>query len=287
MMEHRMTEPPVRAGNVDWADHWRRTVQARMALHEGGETPAGASRWDDRAERFARMGRALDPNTEPLAVALRSAVRASDTVLDVGAGAGRYTFAVAPLVRHVTAVEPSAGMRAALQEEATRRGVTNVTIVPSAWQAADVEPHDFVFVANVLYFVRDIVPFVDKLNRNARRGCCIIHRVEERASIYGELLSDIAPARPPEAGFLDLYNLLFSIGIRANVQLVRPPISGRYTTVEEAVADVRFGLGIEVEDHSHDEAIHAYLAKTLVQSGEGLGFPRGPQMAVASWEQAP
>jgi SAM-dependent methyltransferase len=206
-------------------------------------------------------------------------------VLDVGAGAGRYTFAVAPLVQHVTAVEPSAGMRAALHEEAARRGVTNVSVVPAIWQEADVEPHDLAFVANVLYFVADIVPFIEKLDRSATRACYIVHRVEERAIVYSELLTDIVPGRPPEAGFLDLYNLLFAMGIRADVKLVRPPVSGRYANLDEAVDDARQSLGVAREDHGPDDRIRAYLTRTLVQGPEGLGFPHGPQMAVAWWDK--
>lgn len=278
-------DSPIRAGEIDWAAHWRRTVLARMALGEDPGPERSPSHWDSRAERFARMSRALDPNAEPLAVALRAAVRPSDTVLDVGAGAGRYTFAVTPLVRHVTAVEPSPGMRAALQEEAARRGVTNVSVVPASWQEAEVEPHDFAFVANVLYFVADIVPFIEKLDRSARRACYIVHRVEERASIYGELLTDLTPNRPPEAGFLDLYNLLFAMGIRANANLVRAPLTGRCVSLDEAVADARQSLGISPGDHARDERIRAYLTRTLVDGPEGLGFARGPQMAVVWWEK--
>lgn len=275
----------IRAGGVDWVQHWRDTVRARMALSEEAPATLDPSRWDDRAERFARMGRALDPNAEPIALALRDAVRASDSLLDVGAGAGRYSFAVAPLVRHLTAVEPSGGMRAALQEEMGRRGATNVSVVAASWQSADVETHDVAFVANVLYFVEDIVPFVEKLDRSSRRACYIFHRVEERAAIYGDLLTDLVPGRPPEAGFVDLYNVLFSMGIRANARMIRPALSGRYNDVDEALADARQGLGIKPDDDTHDDRIRSYLERTLVSGPNGLGFPRGPQVAIVWWEK--
>src|SRR5438270_582726 len=78
----------------------------------------------------------------------------SDTVLDVGAGAGRYSLPVASMVRRLTAIEPSAGMRASFAEELERRGITNVDIVADSWEDARVEQHDVAMVANVLYFVR-------------------------------------------------------------------------------------------------------------------------------------
>src|SRR3954470_24119758 len=119
----------VRSADVDWAERWRRLVQAR----QGSDAPAsagGGNRWDQRAERFARMTQNLDPRADLFASTLIEAVRPTDSVLDVGAGAGRYTMPIAPHVARVTAVEPSGGMRAQLEQQLAARGYANVTVVP-------------------------------------------------------------------------------------------------------------------------------------------------------------
>lgn len=276
----------IRAGDVDWAALWREKVEARLADNPPAEAAAGGNRWDARAPRFARMSRALDPSADPLAVALRDAVQPSDAVLDVGAGAGRYTFVLAPLVDRVTAVEPSPGMRSALESAAAARRLTNVTVVSSTWQEAEVQPHDVALVVNVLYFVPDAVSFIEKLDRSARRACYIFHRVEEMASIIEPLRSEVGRRRPSEPGFLELYNLLFTMGIRPNVSLVRPSLGGRYGSLDEAIYEVRQQfLGLDPEDHAHDDRIRAFLADALVKTEGGLGFARGPQMAILSWNK--
>jgi len=127
-----------------------------------GNFQAGGSRWEARAERFARLTRGLNASTDPFIQVLKEALRPADAVLDVGAGAGRYSLPIAPSVARLTAVEPSAGMRANLEEEAARRGITNVAVVATSWEDAEVEPHDVAFVANVLYFVKDAMGFVEK-----------------------------------------------------------------------------------------------------------------------------
>src|SRR5215471_6714690 len=51
----------------------------------------------------------------------------TDTVLDLGCGAGHTALAVAPHVAHVTAVDLTPDMVAAATSLAERRGITNIT----------------------------------------------------------------------------------------------------------------------------------------------------------------
>ena len=279
--------PSVVPGGIDWAARWRELVERREASGPGG-FEAGGSRWEGRADRFARHTRSLDPSTDPFVRGLREKLHSTDTVLDVGAGAGRYSLPVAANVARVTAVEPSIAMRAALQQEAARRGITNLEVVAAGWEDADVEPHDLAFVANVLYFVKDAVRFVEKLDAHTRRACFILHRVEERAAELMPLYEQIwGHPRPPEAGALDLYNLLFSIGIRANLQLLPRPAPVRFEKAEDALREARESLEILADDKTHDERIGDFLRGVVTRRDGLIEFPPGPQLAIISWEKQP
>jgi SAM-dependent methyltransferase len=282
LVAHRAA--PIRAGGIDWAAHWRQMVEARQAS-ETRRAPEGQNRWDDRAQRFARLTQGLDPATEPFVLALKSALRPTDTVLDVGAGAGRYSMAIAPAVARLTAVEPSPGMRAAFEAEAKSRGLGNVQLVAGSWEEADIEPHDVAFVANVLYFVPDAVAFIEKLDRAATRACYIFHRVEEIATALGPAGIAIRGSRPPEPGFVELYNLLFAMGIRAHATLVRAPFAARFATLDEAVAESHQLLGLDPGDTSRDEQLRLALQDALVEGPGGLGYRQNPQMAIIWWEK--
>jgi SAM-dependent methyltransferase len=274
----------IRAGGVDWPAHWRKTVEARDATR-AATLPPGGDRWEARAERFAFLTRSLDAAGDPFVTALKFALRAEDAVLDVGAGAGRYSLAIAGSVRRVTAVEPSAGMRAQLARAAAERGISNVGIVPSGWESADVDLHDVAFVANVLYFVPDAVRFIEKLDRSSRRASFILHRVEERAKPLLPLWETIwGRPRPPEPGALDLLNLLYSVGIRADFRLAPLPAPALYASLDEALAEARRSLELLPGDHTHDAAIRAFLPGVLVKRDGVLEYP-APRMAVLSWEK--
>jgi hypothetical protein len=193
---------------------------------------------------------------------------------------------LAAVARHVTAVEPSGGMRASLAEAVATKGLTNVTIVPGTWQEAEVEPHDVVFCSHVLYFVPEAVPFIEKLDRAARRSCYIYLRVDPRDkpifALWREVLGE---ERAPEPGFVDLYNLLFSMGIRAHARLTPLERGTRYQSLDDAVEQTREGLGLAADDHQHDARIRAYLAERLQPYGDGLAFSPYMQNGIVWWEK--
>ncbi len=286
-MEDRATRAPaVCAGRIDWPGRWRALLEAREAAGRA-DFLAGGSRWEARAERFARLARSLDPAADPFVKALREVIRSTDTVLDVGAGAGRYSMPIASSVAAITAVEPSTAMRAELARGAAARGLTNLTIVGSSWETAEVEPHDVAFSANVLYFVPDAVRFLEKLDHHARRACLILHRLDQPSAQLLPLWEEIwGRPRPPEPNALDLFNLLFSIGIRADLRLAPRPAPGRYATLEEAVTEARQTLELASDDSTHDARIAAFLRGILTERDGQLEMPPGPQMAIISWESA-
>ncbi|HEY8490675.1 MAG TPA: class I SAM-dependent methyltransferase [Dehalococcoidia bacterium] len=271
---------------IDWAARWRTLVDERNAQVErlprrGG--PAGPGYWDRRAEEWRRLGLAPPPGDRFLAV-LEPALTPDATVLDVGAGTGRYAFPMAARVRHVTAVEPSAGMRAVLEEEAARLGLRNVTAVPAAWEEAAVEPADVVVCSHVVYGVREMVPFLRKLERHARRAVYLSIRVSQFDQYVLPLWERIwGEPRRPEPGFIDLYNLLYALGVRANVALI--PFYGRRTfaSAEEAAATVADLLFLPEDRRPHPE-VERYLREHLRPAEDGgLTWDFPPLQAAAVW----
>ena len=270
---------PVNPTHADWGDNWRRKVERRAAQ------PLGARDWDSRAGRFATMAAELDRLRDPLARALSDGVRGTDTVLDVGAGAGRFALPLSELAARVTAVEPSAGMRASLEAALAERGISNVTVVPGVWQDVEIQPHDVVLCAHVAYFVADIVPFIEKLDAAALRSCYVYLRVQGHEAPLLSLWEEIhGVGFPSEPGLADLYPLLLSMGIRANVSIATEE-RGAYPDLDAAVAQARLTLELSEGQHAHDGRIREFLGQELVPGAGGLRFPYPSQTAVVWWEK--
>jgi len=132
-------------------------------------SPQG-DRWDTLASRFTMdPHRPLTPNHEVVA----AYVQPDDVIVDVGGGAGRISLPFAKRCREVIDVDPSAGMGAAFEESAKGAGISNARFVHADWLDAKGISGDLSLVCNVTYFVRDIVPFVQKLEAASRRRVLI------------------------------------------------------------------------------------------------------------------
>jgi SAM-dependent methyltransferase len=270
---------------VNWVTNWHSVVEERRrgveALGEGNR--AGGDFWDRRADQFRRMSEQHDSRNDLLVAMLIEALGAEGTLLDVGAGAGRYALPIAQRGLSVTAVEPSAGMRRNLVERVQQTGVTTVRIVESAWEDASVEPHDVVLASHILYPIADVVPFIHKLVAHARRAWFLTIRVEPMGGEFGPLWQEIrGTPYPVEPTFLDLYNLLFAMGLPANVRL-RPFAGGQAAgTLDEVVQHVRSRLFLAEDDRRHDDAIRRFLQQHMQEQDGRWQWPQQRLEAIVS-----
>ena len=109
--------------------------------------------------------------------------RPGETWLDIGAGAGRYALPLARVVGEVVAIEPSAGMRAALEEGSAAHGLTNVRIVDARWPMADPPAGDVALIAHVSYDIEAIGPFIAAMEAAASRLCIAVLMERQPASV--------------------------------------------------------------------------------------------------------
>jgi cyclopropane fatty-acyl-phospholipid synthase-like methyltransferase len=108
--------PAISAGGCDWLAIWRQMYDAKRAQVEALQSPkqAPADHWASQAARFAQAtGRAQQPD-HFLRFVLPH-LQPGDTVLDIGAGAGRHAVYLTKQVARVVAVEPSPSMRQQLE----------------------------------------------------------------------------------------------------------------------------------------------------------------------------
>jgi hypothetical protein len=256
-------------GQTDWVAEWRRLVRERESVSHPHSDPRY---WDRRARSFARTtsGRA-DQFLEVLAPHLSP----RKTLIDVGAGAGRYAVPLAQKLEWVTAVEPSEGMRAHLPP------LPNLTVIASAWEDADVAPADLVICSHVLYGVEDVVPFIEKMERSARDRVFVMLRegpVPHQANILRDRISE--QPLPRITRFSDLLMLLLQIGVYPDVKFISYPVVNRYPTFEDAVADSAPLFG-----DAWSEAAEAELAKMLVRDGDEYVYDGGVSVSgIAHWQ---
>ncbi|MCW5852484.1 MAG: methyltransferase domain-containing protein [Anaerolineae bacterium] len=271
--------PPVR---------WREQLLQWTAPppEDADSAPSSADGWRQHADRFRAVNQVMRGREEPFIRFLSPWLSPDISVIDVGAGGGRFTAPLAERARAVVAVEPSAGMREVLAEAVAGR--SNVRIVPRPWPnaLADVQPADLVVSANVAYDVPDLAPFIQALDQAARHFAALFltltHPVGAMAPLWRQFRGWTVPSGPT---YLDAAAVAFHLGLPVNVTLVPVQPTLVFPDWDAALALYRHRLGLR-PDAQRDVELQAALAPMMAEEAERLVVrPRERHAAVIWWEK--
>lgn len=262
---------------------WAARVRANRDQAERMREPAPPSDfYAPVASSFRADPRRTD---EPVLNHLRTLVRPGETWLDIGAGGGRYSLALALEAKEVIAVEPSNGMRAVLRQAMAEEGIGNITIHETEWPTSALTVHaDVAFISHVGYDVEAIGPFLDQMEMSARRMCVAVLLAEAPATpaslfwpgVHGES-RELLPALP------EFLALQLARGRLCEVALFERP-AATYTSREALVVGMRQQLFV-APGSEKDRRLHDMIDKIAVQDEAGrlsLGWHAAP-LGVVSW----
>lgn len=224
---------------------------------------------------------------------LRALVVAGERWLDIGAGAGRFALPIALVAGEVVAIDPSAGMLAALAEGQEASRIANVRRLEGRWPPdADLRGAlgpfpvaDGALIAHVGYDIEEIGPFVDAMEAASRRLCVAVLMERQPAAIADPFWPLVhGEPRIGLPALQEFVALLETRGRRPEVSMVENP-GRRFPNRDDLVAVIRRQLWIAdgSEKHRRFEA----ALETLVEPSEH-GFrlrdqPRFP-IGVVTWK---
>jgi Methyltransferase domain len=204
------------------ADHYAARVDAVLAQRTRlrGPQPPGdlfAGLPADNPLLKSDPRRPLDANLEILA----SYIVPDDVIIDVGGGAGRISLPLALRCREVINVEPSGAMGAGFTANAAQAGITNARVLVGDWLTVDAPVGTVALVNHVTYLTRDIVPFIEKLERVGRRRVLITVNSPPPPS-WHRVLYHLVHGEPEEVvpGHVELVNVLWERGILPDVRVL-------------------------------------------------------------------
>lgn len=268
---------------VDWVELWRELAgRVRRPENDGGGERV--DRWSRRARSFdAAVKRKGGARPDPILDFVAGSLQPGDTVVDVGAGTGSFTIPMARVARRVTAVEPSPSMAAILKENAAAEGLANLDVVEAAWEDAEVEQHDVVLCSHAMYSIPDLVGFVRKMEGAARRACFLLMRVPSHDGVMAELSRRIYGQPHDSPNFVVGYNVLYGMGIYANVMMEQSVRYWADDTLDDAQARAKRHLRLG-DARPHDDMIRELLARRLAFRDGRYHWPDGMRSALAWWD---
>lgn len=208
------------------------------------------------------------------------------TVIDIGAGVGRYTIPLAKSGCQVWAIEPSEVMqehlRSALAENPDAAAVHTLT---GLWPEVEAPPAEVALAAFVIHFSPRPREFVHAMEAAATERCVVAVHVDPMFAGIRDLWSVFHPDRPAPQHpvFKDFYPLLLEEGITADVHIYEEPRrAGFLRDPAKAIQGLTELLQIETD------ADRARLENLLRERFQGQGgmasfAPHAGRMAVVSW----
>ena len=244
------------------------------------EAPDGGDHYAPIAAVFRADPHRTD---DPTLNALRELTRPDDVWIDVGAGAGRFSLALAGAVREVIAIEPSAGMRAEFEALRAEHGIENVRLLDQRWPTDDPPRGDVAMISHVGYDIEKIGAFLDTLERAAARECVAVLFAQAPGVLFHELWPAVhGETQVPLPGLNELVALLEARGASLNVRRSQAR-DWSFASREEAAAAARRRLWIE-SDSPKLPALEAALDALLIGNDDGtLATPSTMTQGIIRW----
>lgn len=259
---------------ISAAERYAAVHDAALAAGRFADHRRRADHWADLADLFR-----LDPHRpwDKNLHAIAGHLLPTDVLLDVGGGAGRVSLPLAGQVREVVLVEPSESMRGQFIQSRDQARITNARVSPD-WWLDSAESGDVAVTSDVVYFVRDIVPFVAKLHNSASRRVIICIWRPTPGDMDNELRRILYDEHPsPWPGLPDLAAVLWEMGLLPDIKVVDqapwwiPEAAGGLSDSEAVdLAMVRL---------EHDDE----CTRLLIENNVDRLFERGPDGLNPRW----
>lgn len=244
---------------------------------------AYAHKWDERAKRFYDAQKTGRKNLQESVVSMlkdKQIVTKDTTVLDIGAGAGRYTIPLAREAKHVLGTDFSQEMINYLNKVIKEESISNITTKQLAWPSKEpLETVDLVFSA-MCPCTRSKEALI-QMSELARKHGVIAQMTKMGDEITDELIKkDLVRLNPHDPhNNRDLaqsyFNILWELGFEPEVNFV----------IDEYHVELSFEEALKQYKTRYDHVEETTLEKILAKhvNDDLVSFKRTTRLGVISW----
>jgi SAM-dependent methyltransferase len=271
--------PKITYTDIDWQQLWRN------AREQKSWTPKGPADWDKKAPSFAKR----NSDTPFIDLVLQHLpLTPKTTVLDAGSGPGTLSLPLARKVQSVTALDYSRGMLDVLEELAIQQGSSNIRTVHGSWEddwkKLAIGQHD-ICIASRSLSVADLRSALAKLDSYARSHVFVVDRISPTPFDHGAFK---AVGRPFRSGpdYIYTLNILYSMGIHANVDIISLKQESRFPDIEAAMDS--YGWMFKDLRAEEEKNLRSYILGNSRPAQDGsllVKRANPPRWAIISWQK--
>ncbi|MDL2246614.1 class I SAM-dependent methyltransferase, partial [Methanobrevibacter sp. OttesenSCG-928-K11] len=191
----------------------------------------------------------------------------NDTVLDIGCGEGTITIPLAKKVKKVIGLDSAPKMLELLEDKAKKENITNIETVLSDIEdipSKNLENIDVVIASRSLNGIIPIDETLKYLNEIANKYVFITLFGPENWNFEKEFQKYLGKKPKSFPGYNYMFNILFNMGIYANIKRLNITSQREYKNIEEAMDNGKFRL--DLLNNEEKEKLREYLNKNLIKN---------------------
>lgn len=236
--------------DVDWVNFWAERLTGKKNKN-----------WDEAAPGFFKRTRKDDYNDALFDMLI---LDENDTVLDVGCGEGSITIPLAKRVKKVIGVDSSPKMLEYLKKRAEENNVDNIKTILKPIEEIkyeDIGDVDVVVCSRSLNAIIPIDETLLELDKIANKYVFITIFGPENKKIEKDFDREIGKQTEDFPDYNYFFNILFNLGIYANIQRFDLNNYREYDSIDEAMDNGKFRLDLYNEEEK--ELLKKYLERIL------------------------
>lgn len=241
--------------DVDWASFWAEKLSTKIDKD-----------WDKAAPGFYRRTKKDDYND---ALFSKLKLDENDTILDVGCGEGSITVPLSRKVKKVIGIDSSPKMLEYLEKRAKDENANNIETVLKPIEEikySEIGDADVVVCSRSLNGIVPIEDVLAELNRIANKYVFITVFGPENKKIEKDFDRELGIKTEDFPDYNYFFNILFNMGIYANVERFDLNNYRKYDSVEDAMDNGKFRLDLYNDEEK--KKLKAYLERILTYDPE-------------------
>lgn len=252
-MKQTITNP----NEVDWIKYWQEALKQKTDKNKN---------WDKAAPHFHKRAKKDDYHDLLFSKLI---LNENDSLLDLGCGEGSITLPIAKQVRKVTGVDSSTKMLELLNQRAQEQNIKNIdTILKSLEDISyeEIGDYDVVLASRSLNGIIPIEETLKTINEIANKYVFITLFGPENWKIEKEFNEYIEKENKPFPEYNYMFNILYNMGIYANIERLDIKAYREYSSIEEAMDNGKFRLDLLNDDEKAQ--LKKYLNEILKKDPE-------------------
>lgn len=241
--------------DVDWTKFWAEKLSKKVDKD-----------WDKAAPGFFKRTKKEDYYN---ALFDRLILDENDMVLDVGCGEGSVTIPIAKKVKKVIGIDSSPKMLEHLEKRARDEDASNIETILKPIEEISYDEIGDVDVVVCSRSLNGIIPIEEvlcELNRIAKKYVFITIFGPENKKIEKDFDEELGIKTEDFPDYNYFFNILFNMGIYANIERFDLQNYRKYSSIEEAMDNGKFRL--DLYSDSEKELLKDYLKRILTYDEE-------------------